>query len=156
MQSGRDGPPRLPANPDLALSLARSERWCGFALRRGGGPVGLDIERVRPLDWQAMLAMVTTAQEQAALALLAGPDAAVAFFRLWTVKEAVLKAQGRGLAGDAKRVPVPEAMLLGTAATARVEALGRTWHVQAASRNGIQLALACQAGPMRTENGPIS
>jgi 4'-phosphopantetheinyl transferase len=34
-----------------------------------------------------------------------------AFLELWTVKEAVLKASGKGLGGGAKTVPVPVASL---------------------------------------------
>lgn len=103
-----------------------------------------------------MLAMVATPGEAAALAGLPEADASAAFFRLWTVKEAVLKAAGSGLAGGAKRVTVPAALLTGTARSATLEALGRAWQVEAAEACGVQLALATEAPPMRTENGPIS
>ena len=57
-------------------------------------PVGLDLETVRPVS-DALLAKVADETEWR----LAGAKNERAFFRLWTAKEAVLKAVGKGMAG---------------------------------------------------------
>jgi len=108
-----NGAPFLASCPDRAISISRSQRWTAVALA-DSGPIGVDIEQVRPIDWQPMLAMICSDEEQAAMRGLAAsvPDRAPAlFFELWTVKEAVLKASGRGLRAGAKNVPVPVSRL---------------------------------------------
>ena len=60
--------------------------------------VGVDVERVdRPGALEAA-AVACTPSEQAALDRLSAPERAAAFLRLWTMKEAYLKARGTGLA----------------------------------------------------------
>ena len=89
--------------------------------------IGLDIEQVRPIDWQPMLSMICSdAERDQMLALTdASPDRALSvFFELWTVKEAILKASGKGLGGGAKTVPVPVASLGQTAPTLREVSAG--------------------------------
>lgn len=81
------GKPRL-AGGGPAFSLTHAGELVGVALH--DGPVGVDVERVRPLTDLAAMAAHACAPTEAA------PDAA-AFFRLWTRKEAVLKATGHGL-----------------------------------------------------------
>lgn len=81
------GKPRLPGGGP-AFSLTHAGDLVGVAVH--DEPVGLDVEQVRPLtDLAAMAAHACAPTETA-------PDAA-AFFRLWTRKEAVLKATGDGL-----------------------------------------------------------
>ncbi|WP_237051361.1 4'-phosphopantetheinyl transferase family protein [Magnetospirillum sp. ME-1] len=62
------------------------------------GPVGADIETVQrciPV-WEDASATFAPA-ERARLTALPPPDRALAFARLWTAKEAVLKARGTGI-----------------------------------------------------------
>ena len=108
-----DGVPFLVGYPDRAISISRSEGWTAVALGNVRA-IGLDIEQVRPLDWQPMLSMICSDTERDQMLALAdaSPARALAvFFELWTVKEAVLKASGKGLGGGAKTVPVPVASL---------------------------------------------
>ena len=81
------GRPRLDgAGP--AFSLTHAGELVGVAVHEA--PVGLDVERLRPLhDLAAMAAHACSPAETVA-------DVA-AFFRLWTRKEALLKATGAGL-----------------------------------------------------------
>jgi 4'-phosphopantetheinyl transferase len=80
------GKPTLPGGP--GFSLTHGGDLVGLAVH--DGPVGLDVERLRPLhDLAAMAAHACSPAE-------AVPDAA-AFFTLWTRKEALLKATGTGL-----------------------------------------------------------
>ncbi|WP_214405138.1 4'-phosphopantetheinyl transferase family protein [Pseudonocardia lacus] len=80
------GKPVLPGGPGFSLTHAGDV--VGVAVH--SGPVGLDVERARPLsDITAMAAHVRSPGEAVA-------DEA-AFFTLWTRKEALLKATGEGL-----------------------------------------------------------
>ncbi len=69
--------------------------------------VGVDLEQTQrraPIAEGAIAARFFTAEEGAAWRVGRGTDAA--FFRLWTRKEAVLKAHGGGLGGGMKRFSV--------------------------------------------------
>lgn len=57
-------------------------------------PVGLDLEKIRPVS-MALLAKVADEAEWR----LAGEKGERGFFRFWTAKEAVLKAVGQGMVG---------------------------------------------------------
>ncbi|MFT5931883.1 MAG: 4'-phosphopantetheinyl transferase [Hyphomonas sp.] len=108
-----EGVPYLASRHDRAISISRSQGWTAVALADARA-IGLDIEQVRPIDWQPMLSMICsdTERDQVLALANASPDCALAvFFELWTVKEAVLKASGKGLGGGAKTVPVPVASL---------------------------------------------
>jgi 4'-phosphopantetheinyl transferase len=60
-------------------------------------PIGVDAEQVRPLANMAQMAgMSFTDEERAALWTLDEAARTEAFFRLWTRKEAVMKAHGAG------------------------------------------------------------
>ncbi|WP_337177618.1 4'-phosphopantetheinyl transferase superfamily protein [Paludisphaera sp.] len=62
--------------------------------------LGVDVERVRPIQQAARIVeSYFTAAEVAEFRKLAEADQAEAFIRGWTRKEAVVKAQGVGLAG---------------------------------------------------------
>ena len=84
------GRPRLPGS-GLHASVSHSGDVVGVALTRAG-PVGIDIEAVREIDFAAVAESVCTPAER--------PDVRTAadFYSFWTRKEAVLKATGDGLA----------------------------------------------------------
>lgn len=72
------------------FSLTHAADLVGVAVREGG-PVGLDVEQVRPLsDLTAMARHIRSPAEPPA-------DTPGTFFRTWTRKEALLKATGDGL-----------------------------------------------------------
>lgn len=94
---------------ELPVSVSRAGQVVVVAAR-AAGPVGVDVERVRPLP---ALALARRWFSPAELAWLAGrPEAARAadFLRLWTAKEAVGKALGRGLrvGGLLREMPPPD------------------------------------------------
>jgi 4'-phosphopantetheinyl transferase len=108
-----NGKPRLADNAaahDLRFNLAHSGELALVAVTRGG-EIGVDVERLRPVDhWQDIASRYFHATE---LAAIGGADASqlpAAFLRCWTRKEAVLKAIGVGILFplDAFRVPVTE------------------------------------------------
>lgn len=98
--SGRPG-----CAPPLDVSLSHSGGWIAAAVSRSGR-VGIDVEAVR--DVHAPLARRCLSETE--LDWLDGADTGASrnqrFFRLWTAKEAFLKALGVGLAVDPRDVPL--------------------------------------------------
>lgn len=97
-EAGRDGKPRLGAGSrPLEFNLAHAEGLCLLAAVRARA-VGVDVEFVRDLPDAASIADAHfTAAEREALRSLSAAERRAAFFRCWTRKEAVLKAEGEGL-----------------------------------------------------------
>jgi 4'-phosphopantetheinyl transferase len=86
------GKPYLPHVPDLQFNLSHSKQVALVAVAHRV-PVGVDIERLRPLAEHAAIADRFFPPGEPATV-----DAAD-FFRRWTRFEAILKAQGSGLYG---------------------------------------------------------
>ncbi len=86
----------------------------------GAGPVGVDVERVGAATFDEFPRTVLTSREQRALTVVPETDQARWCTRLWTRKEALLKALGLGLTVDPSRVDVlgparwPEGLTDGT------------------------------------------
>lgn len=59
--------------------------------------VGVDVEKVRSDDFDGVARRVFSGRENSALAQLDGREKTDAFFRIWTRKEAYVKALGAGL-----------------------------------------------------------
>ena len=96
-------PERSDQPPGWRLSLSHSAGLAGCAVSRGT-PIGLDLEPMaRRPEWQKVVARWFSSQEQAWL--LAANDAA-AFLKVWTLKEAWLKATGRGIANNLKTLDI--------------------------------------------------
>ncbi len=83
------GPPTL-VGFELAVSVSHSGDLVAVAASTAG-PVGVDVEQVRPIDYEPLLADVCTPEERGAI------DGLEAFYGVWTRKESVLKARGVGL-----------------------------------------------------------
>ncbi len=106
--------PRLLALPDVDVSISHSGRTLLVAVVRGGR-LGVDVEE-EPFDAFGRAPLVRrmcTASERARVAQLPDASRRRALARLWTIKEAALKAMGVGLAVDPRRIVVPDAHLLG-------------------------------------------
>lgn len=92
--TGPFGKPRLaesPAHPHFSLSW----RPGIAAVALGNAPLGVDVElRREDVDTAGISQRFFAAQERAALAAAADPGE---FFRLWTRKEALIKAAGAGI-----------------------------------------------------------
>lgn len=101
---GAYGKPRLAAPNAPGFNLSHSGEIALLAIARGVDP-GIDVEALRPRPRALQLAQrYFTAAEAAALARRSETDRQQAFYRLWTAKEAVLKALGRGLAFGLDRI----------------------------------------------------
>ncbi len=89
--------PVLGDAPELFFNLSHSGARGLLRVSRRA-PVGIDIEYRRHLPDRAALSRRNfSRREQRALAAIPQSDQAEAFFGLWTRKEAVIKADGRGL-----------------------------------------------------------
>ncbi len=91
IQEGDRGKPFLPGGPEFNLSHTGAVALFAVA----AFPVGVDVERCRPLE-PGVADLVFTAAERAAWAESGWAEAV--FYRGWTRKEAVLKARGGSLA----------------------------------------------------------
>lgn len=91
---------------ELEFNLAHSRGLALYAVTRGG-PVGVDVEYIRPeLAAERIAERFFSAEETAALRALPRQEQSAAFFRCWTRKEALLKAWGQGLAFGLDRFTV--------------------------------------------------
>jgi 4'-phosphopantetheinyl transferase len=91
------GKPHLAANPSgLEFNLSHSHDTAVIALRRLH-PIGVDIEGERRLDIHALAQHHFSTLETQHLFALTGETQKQAFFRIWTQKEAFVKALGHGL-----------------------------------------------------------
>lgn len=101
---GRDGLPGDPAGeraderlPDFNVSHSGAHALIAWSETVR---VGVDIETISPgLDWQALGRSVFAPADRAAVHALPSAERLSAFYRVWTAKEALLKALGVGIAG---------------------------------------------------------
>ncbi|MDE0242736.1 MAG: 4'-phosphopantetheinyl transferase superfamily protein [bacterium] len=78
----------------------------------GGDDVGVDVEeRSLHRDFEGLASRVYGPRERQRLARVSGTARIHLFYRLWTMKEALLKAIGTGLSLSPSRFEVPETML---------------------------------------------
>lgn len=87
---GKRGKPHLPDHRPFNLTHAGD--YAVLALSEQS--VGVDIERIRDIDWEKISKRFFHPDEQAFLARADDPKAT--FFTIWTLKEAYLKAEGHG------------------------------------------------------------
>ncbi|MEU1466803.1 4'-phosphopantetheinyl transferase superfamily protein [Streptomyces sp. NPDC005761] len=93
----------------LEVSVTHARGALAVALT-SGSPVGVDVEVVRRLRAEALARAWLAPVEADWVAGLPEEDRSAAFLWLWTQKESVGKALGRGLrqGGMSRRVPLPE------------------------------------------------
>lgn len=98
---GPNGKPALDAADPPAFNLSHSEQWCALAVARGL-ELGLDIQMPHPVN-PALWRRVLTPGEQSQMTRIPSEERDAAFFRCWTRKEAVGKADSRGVYVHLKR-----------------------------------------------------
>lgn len=90
------GKPRLATHPSLEFNLSHSQEIAIYAFCET--PIGVDVEYLRPVAHLDQLSKrYFSAQETELLHVSHGAVQLSMFFRLWTAKEAYLKATGEGL-----------------------------------------------------------
>ena len=99
------GKPAL-ANATLEFNLSHSQDIALYAFTRQG-KIGIDVEYLRSLqDAEKIAERFFSSQEYNRLSLLNSEEQQQEFFRLWTGKEAYLKAIGEGLSGNLAQIEV--------------------------------------------------
>jgi 4'-phosphopantetheinyl transferase len=105
---GEHGRPALATTHDTSLGFnwSHSGDHALIAIGRNLVP-GIDLEHIRPRPRALEIAQrYFSEDEAAALASLSTENRSIAFLELWTAKEAVLKAFGRGIAFGLHRLSI--------------------------------------------------
>jgi len=104
--------PYLPIPLDFNISHSGNYIVCAFSKHQ----TGVDIEAVRPVDIQDFTSCFSTRE----LAVINNAtDMYNEFFRHWTIKEAAIKADGRGLSIPLETISVADEMTIE----------GNTWYI---------------------------
>lgn len=124
---GEHGKPAPVGDTGVEFNVAHAKDVILIAMRRGG-PVGIDVEWIDPAMETLEIAETTfTAREFDLICTAsAGKDRLAAFYLCWTQKEAVSKADGRGLllAPASFEVPIFDAVKPAAPSRVRVGASG--------------------------------
>ena len=97
------GKPTLREHPDIHFSISHCREAVGCYV--SDQPCGLDIESIRTAKEDLVR---HTMNEKEAEAIFSSPRPDVAFTRLWTQKEALLKLKGTGIIDNLHHVLSPE------------------------------------------------
>ena len=89
-ERGKRGKPHLPDRTPFNITHAGD--YAVLAL--SSQTVGVDLEHIRPIDWQKISARFFHPEERTYLEQ--ADDPASEFFHIWTLKESFLKAEGLG------------------------------------------------------------
>jgi 4'-phosphopantetheinyl transferase len=138
---GDHGKPAL-AGGEIEFNASHSGDLVALAFARAT-PVGIDVERLRKMH--DPLGIARRFFSEAELAFVENAeDIAAAFFTVWTAKEAIVKASGKGIgAGDLRGFTVPfgaaqPQQVMGTWSVATLEPPMRGYHAALALRTGVE------------------
>jgi 4'-phosphopantetheinyl transferase len=90
------GKPYQLNDPCLFFNISNSGDCCVFAVSRNG-EVGVDLEKIRPLDDLDELIRKNFSPKEQAVINRQPKERLHRFFKFWTIKEAFLKAIGEGM-----------------------------------------------------------
>jgi 4'-phosphopantetheinyl transferase len=91
---GPNGKPELKGNDTIHFNISHSGQWVACAI--SASPVGVDVERLRPVR-PGLADRFFTTNEVDTLKALSEEEQTDRFIELWTLKESFLKAIGHGL-----------------------------------------------------------
>ena len=94
-----DGKPFLADYPHIHFNMSHCQVAAVCAL--APHPIGIDVERIRPFN-ESVVRYTMNEEELRQIEASSRPD--IAFIRLWTMKEALLKLKGTGIKKDMKDV----------------------------------------------------
>ena len=101
----------IPSEASFNVSHSGGHGLIGFAVQDG---LGVDLEVRAPLrDFDGIGGRVYGPRERRALAAATGREKADLFYRLWSLKEALIKALGTGFSLNPARFEVPRPILEG-------------------------------------------
>lgn len=112
------------------------------------GRLGVDVEeQLAGRDTELLIDTVYGPTEQADLALLHGCHKTRLFYKLWTIKEALIKAVGVGFSCDVSQFEIPRALRGGTARDfVFPQVPTERWQVQYLGNREFAGAIAYEAG----------
>lgn len=99
---GTHGKPYFPGHPEAHYNLSHSGEWVLCAIH--DAPVGVDVEQELPERTDTNTFM--SPKEALGHNRLENKDKPTNFFRLWTLKESLLKAAGTGLSHDPRLITI--------------------------------------------------
>jgi 4'-phosphopantetheinyl transferase len=117
------------------------------------GQIGIDVEeRSTARDLEGLSETVFGPDEQACIASVHGQEKVERFYRLWTMKEALVKALGTGLYLDVSGFQVPPELLRGeSSALFRFPHLADIrWRVEDLSTEDFAAAIAHEMDPLNS------
>lgn len=137
---GAHGKPYLEQDAGIRFNVSHSHGVALLAFARR--EVGVDVERVRPVDLAGLAATCLSEAERANLFSRPPDERFERFFALWTAKEACIKAEGGGLI-----IPLRDFSIVERDAAAEAVALPgltlRNWRIRRpAAGAGYQAAVA--------------
>jgi 4'-phosphopantetheinyl transferase len=147
-----------PDRPLPEMSISHSGDLIAVAIT-DGLPVGVDVEQERDVQVDDLVRMTLSADELPHFTGVPSADRDAAFFTIWSRKEAVLKATGRGLAVGMTKVTVtpwnePPAILASRSPEVDVATLRLAQLDNAGS--GYRPCVAVLAGPDFPADGWVS
>ena len=119
----------------------------GLMVFASNDSIGIDVaERTPRRDLDGIGSMVYGPTERRLLALAAGSRKVHLFYRLWSLKEALIKALGSGFSLNPSRFEVPEAMLEGARSSPFrfPHAPSSNWHLIDLGEHRFAAAFACR------------
>ena len=114
------------------------------------GRLGVDVEvRREGRDFDGIAARVFGPEERAAVAAAWGEDKIRLFYRLWTLKEALIKALGTGFTLDPSGFEVPRAMIheADSGSFRFPREPGNEWRIACLGDARFAAAIACEVDP---------
>jgi 4'-phosphopantetheinyl transferase len=111
LRVGPHGKPELASEDRLAFSLSHAGDYIALALARDRRHVGIDIDQHQAANVERIAQDHFCPRELQWLREGGSADVQARFYRIWTLKEAYLKASGIGLAGAPSSVDVSDAVL---------------------------------------------
>lgn len=143
LAASEEGAPLLLHPAGWSVSLANKEAYTVVALAEAPGEIGVDIEVVREMDWRPALSMTCSDRERAEIdGAQSDPVSNLrAFYRMWTLKEAVLKTTGRGFRAGPKAVETPR-RILQSPGTGQLQAFGDRFDFWTADVDDAVVSLA--------------
>lgn len=119
---------RLPGG-DGTRSLTHKSGHAAVALAPAGWEVGIDLECIRARQVSRLAGWMASEDEAVALAALPSESALRHFYRLWTFKEAMIKARGQDFPADLR------------ANTLQHDVASGQWRIETTGRQGWSLRL---------------
>ena len=130
----------------VGFNVSHSERR-GLIAYAPRGQLGVDVEEYSlRRDMELLIGAVFGPNEQAELALAHGRHKTRLFYKLWTIKEALIKATGAGFSCDVAKFEVPPALRQGTTGTfAFPQHPTKEWRVEYLGKEAFAAAVAYEA-----------